>query len=129
MFKCQVPGCNNITQLHQPVNKIIIKTRPRKYINIKKRGTLKDTVTETEGYEIVQEVNACPECYLMITGDQPVKFVQIAPPISEDKPRKIRQRWKKFKKNSKKSHPSTINNTDLNKNQVKSDKLKHQKNH
>jgi hypothetical protein len=43
------------------------------YENKIRRGKRKGEMKETHGQEIVSEIKVCPECYVLRTGEKPVK--------------------------------------------------------
>jgi len=90
MFKCQNKGCHRLVPRYQPVNRVVLETRSKNYVNHIKKGRNEMTV-ETSGEEIVREIDVCPECYTNITGEQPARSAQPAPPVQKHRPqRKMR---------------------------------------
>lgn len=75
MFRCESERCGRVTAPHQPVNRIVTEWREKMYENKIRRGKRKGEIKETFGREIVREIKVCPECYVLHTGDQPVKYV------------------------------------------------------
>ena len=90
MFNCQ--NCGECTKTKQPVNKIIVSKRLRKYEKEIKRGPERGTIEIIEGWEIVKELSACPKCYQELTGLKPrlVEAVQRPVPLPEEPKREKR---------------------------------------
>lgn len=72
MFKCENKSCNTQVPARQPVNRIITETREKTYENfVYKRGKKSQHVRLDKGYEIVKQIEVCPECYINMTGLKP----------------------------------------------------------
>ena len=73
MFRCELDGCNRVTEPGQPVNKIVTEWRQMTYEHKVKRGKHRGEIYTTTGREIAQEIKVCPECYVLKTGEKPVQ--------------------------------------------------------
>lgn len=88
MFRCENKGCHKNVERHQPVNRIIVETRERTYVNWRKKGRRDEMKIETHGEEIVEEISVCPECYFNITGLQPARSAQPMAPVPKRRHRR-----------------------------------------
>lgn len=70
MFRCQVEHCKEVTAPRQPINRVVVERRKVTYKNTKRRGR-KSITFETEGWEIVCQLDACPKCFRQLTGLEP----------------------------------------------------------
>lgn len=88
MFRCENRGCNKLTQPRQPVNMVVLETRPQVYENKIRRGKHKGKMKRTSGTEIVKEIKVCPKCYEAMTGNQAQKARPVSKPtIVDSRPR------------------------------------------
>lgn len=73
MYKCQ--KCNKISKPGESINKFVVSTREKKYINktTDKKGN--EYYKTTYGNEIVKEIIVCQECYDELVRNQPKKQV------------------------------------------------------
>lgn len=105
MFRCENKGCHKVVERHQPVNRIVVETRPKTYVNYIKKGYNDTIKVETEGEEIAREIDVCPECFFNITGLQPARSTA---PVAQPVKRKRRgmsdeqKPWRNQKRHGKK---------------------------
>ena len=101
MFRCQNESCSQMVVARQPVNRIVTESRKRTYEKKIRRGRNKGNVETVHGWEVVKEINVCPQCYALLTGKAPRVVEVIKPKVSEfrNKPRSD-----KYKKPHKESH-------------------------
>lgn len=70
MYKCE--KCGKITKPHEKLNRLVIQTRDKTYVNkfIDKNG--KECEKITKGYEIAKEINVCKECFERVNNNEKV---------------------------------------------------------
>lgn len=96
MFACG--NCNTTVTHRQPANKIVTEKRLRSYEKLIRRGPNRGMNEEVQGWEIVNEINACPECYVALTGMEPQLA---APPVVKAKPEEDSRNGWGYNKNKK----------------------------
>jgi hypothetical protein len=99
MFRCQNDKCKRNVEAGQPENEVITEQRNKTYevANVRRRD---DPPRITQGWEIKQKLRVCPECYRLLTGEEPKKFIPTTTvstkvKVEEDRPRK---QWKDLRK-------------------------------
>lgn len=97
MFRCDVTSCNIVVPCKQPMNKVVTKRRDKQYKKIHTKGRHKDEVEFIDGWEIVEEISVCPDCFLILTGEEPRRY--IVPRVTQSK--NISYSKPRFKKRTK----------------------------
>lgn len=91
MYKCQ--NCPRTVERNQPMNKIIIEKRRRNYENPSRRE--REAPFFTQGWEIVKEIPACPQCFTAFTGKEAqVAEIRAKPVQQQQRPDNRRDKWK-----------------------------------
>lgn len=68
-FNCD--KCSKFTAPGVPINKVVIETRHKVYEKIYRDKNGFVHTKRFEGKEIVKELNLCPICFTIVTGEQP----------------------------------------------------------
>jgi len=93
MFICQNEGCGRISEPGQPQHKVVTETREKTYIRRFRRYDRTWDQEEVLGSEIVKEIRVCPDCYLDLTGLEPIRLEKIRPePKKQFHPRQNKQK-------------------------------------
>jgi hypothetical protein len=100
LFNCG--NCNNQSIPGQPVNKIVTDKRLKTYEKKIRRGPDRGLMEPVDGWEIVREIDACPECFISLTGKEPRLAVPKAekPKVQEDKRGFKKKPWEHQRKNT-----------------------------
>jgi hypothetical protein len=102
-------NCATATQPRQPVNIVVLATRPQQYENfVKKKGSERGEWKYSEGTEITKEIKACPPCYSTLTGLEP-KVIEVFKEVVAEVPREkkfVRPRRETPRKPVDKTNPN-----------------------
>jgi hypothetical protein len=76
MFRCENAGCEKNVSRRQPVNKVVTERREKQYEHKPKSGPNKGKIELRDGWEIAKEISVCPECFVSLTGKEPLRYVE-----------------------------------------------------